>query len=92
MTSRRSRESWRGSRPDGIRSSLADVARERDGLASDKLLLQSEMAVAEMERDCVVAKRSSLQNDVGRLVDELGRVESEREGLAGELDGERATL
>ncbi len=50
------------------------------------------MAVAEMERDCVVAKRSSLQNNVGRLVDELGRVESEREGLAGELDGARATL
>ncbi len=32
------------------------------------------------------------ENDVGRLVDELGRVESEREGLAGELDGARATL
>jgi hypothetical protein len=45
-----------------------------------------------MEHDCVVAKRSSLQNGVGRLVDELGRVESEREGLAGELDGARATL
>ena len=32
------------------------------------------------------------ENDVGRQVNELGRVESEREGLAGELDGARATL
>ena len=40
----------------------------------------------------VVADRSSLQNDVGRLVDELARVESEREGLAGELDGARAKM
>ncbi len=32
------------------------------------------------------------ENDIGRQVDELGRVESEREGLAGELDGARATL
>jgi len=72
--------------------SLADVVRECDGLISDKLLLQSEMAVAEMERDCVVAKRSSLQNGIGLLVDELGRVESKREGLAGELDGARATI
>ncbi len=45
-----------------------------------------------MERDCVVAERSSLQNDVGRLVNELARVESEREGLAGELDGARAKM
>jgi len=50
------------------------------------------MAVTEMERDCVLAKRSSLQNDVGQLVDELGRVESEMEGLGGELDGARATI
>ena len=40
----------------------------------------------------VVADRSLLQNDVGRLVDELARVESEREGLAGELDGARAKM
>jgi len=50
------------------------------------------MVVADMERDCVVAERSSMQNDVGQLVDELARVESEREGLAGELDGARATI
>ncbi len=50
------------------------------------------MAVAEMECDCIIAERSSLQNDVGRLVDKLGRVESDREGLAGELDGARATI
>jgi hypothetical protein len=42
---------------DGIRASLADVVRECDGLASDKLLLQSEIVVAEMERDCIVAER-----------------------------------
>jgi hypothetical protein len=75
-----------------VRASLADVARERDGLALDKILLQSEMAVAKMERDCVVVERSSLQNNVVRLVDELARVESEREGLAGELDGARAKM
>ena len=71
---------------DGVRASLADVAWEFDGLALDKLLLQSKMAVTEMDSDCVVAERSSW------LVDELGRVESEREGLAGELDGARATI
>ncbi len=76
----------------GIRVSLADVLRECNGLILDKLLLQSEMAVAEMERNCVVAKRSSLQNGIGLLVDELGRVESKRECLAGELDGTRATI
>jgi DNA-binding XRE family transcriptional regulator len=50
------------------------------------------MAVTEMERNCVVAERSSLQNVVGRLVNERARVESKREGLAGELDGTRATM
>jgi hypothetical protein len=33
-----------------------------------------------------------LQKNVGRLVDKLARVESEREGLAGELDGARAKM
>ncbi len=45
-----------------------------------------------MEHDCVVVERSSLQNDVGRLVNKLARVESEREGLVGELDGARAKM
>ena len=54
--------------------------------------MQSKIAVTKMVRNCVVAERSSLQNAVGRLVNEQARVESEREGLAGELDGTRATM
>ena len=87
------------SETDGWRAQIAEsageasrAATERDGLSAELGAARATLVVAEMERDCVVAERSSLRNDVGRLVDELARVESEKEGLTRELDGVRATL